>query len=198
MATDQKQNGETAHLRELFTDITGQSSVTEEQRQTHGTVRTEKEVTDTIQAIIDEIRDRYSIDTTLDDDDLIDIVRGFHQGLSDRAIARTLGNVNLDRAVARARLQLHLFRDVDFEAPFDIDRLEELWANGQSTSDIANKLEVSPSTVRFYRTAVAAREDAQRVNHQFQMRFAELFDGHNFSEHLVSSLRHEGITDAML
>lgn len=58
-------------------------------------------------------------ETSLSRSELVHLVRLFYDGQSDREIACELGNTNLDKTVARARVHLYLFRDTDF----DLDHL---------------------------------------------------------------------------
>lgn len=192
-------------LTDIFHDITGESSTTEHQQEDRWTsVSTDSSDTDdTIQNIIGEMSDEYGIQTSLDKDELVTLVRQYHAGKSDTEIARALGSSNRDKTVARARISLHLFRDTDFDAPFELSQLRELREQDTSTAEIADTLSASKSTVRSYTHVLAAETEAEQISHEYQQRFEKVLDKPTtsndelFSETLSPSARASGLEDAI-
>jgi uncharacterized protein with von Willebrand factor type A (vWA) domain len=187
----------TARLREIFLDVADDDTVTEHQQDSHGTLSPQT-ADETIVAIVREMCDEYEIRTSLEEDELTELVRLFHERHSDTAIARALGDENRDRTVARARINLHLFRESDFDAPFDIERLQELVDEGTSTAAIATALDVSKSTVRSYSRVLETKHEAAAVEHTYQARFQEaLADSGTARPESVRDTLFDGLDDAI-
>src|SRR6056297_1689759 len=99
----------TEELRDIFMDVTDESTVTEQQEETHGSLSSETEVDERLEDVVARMRDRYDFGTTL----------------------------------SRARIDLHLIRDTDTDAPFDMDDLRDLLDRGATTVECAEDLDVS-------------------------------------------------------
>lgn len=195
--SDEKQKQEkTEKLRDIFMDLTDSSTVTEQKRESHGTLKDEEDIKKELRLVVEEMVDRYDIRTKLEDEDLVDLVRLYHEGYSDTEIARELGDRKLNKTVSRARIKLHLFRDSDFDAPFDMDRLRDLVANDYSTSEMADELGVSQSTVRSYANVVKAERESEDVNNKYQERFEAILEDRELSEQLTSSAKADGLAEA--
>ena len=190
-------NEKTARLRELFVTTTGTVTVTEHQEESRGTIRSQRTVDEALAEIICEMQARYNLQTSLDEDDLIQLVRLYYDGQSDTAIARVLGDESRDKTVTRARIKLHLFRDADFEAPFEIDRLRELVAADRSAAEIAAELSVSESTVRSYMTVINAERKAAATEFSYQKQFAKVLKADDESLEPLSLTLHDGLADAI-
>ncbi|WP_433632859.1 response regulator receiver protein [Halomicrococcus sp. NG-SE-24] len=187
---------QTERLREIFQDITDESTVTEEQQESHGTLQQSSAVDETLREIIQEMQAEHEFQTSLSTADLIDLVQLYFDDYSDTAIARELGDASRDKSVARARIHLQLFRDTDFDAPFDLDRLRALLDEEASTTEIADRLAVSTSTVRKYRRVTQAERAAEAVNHHYQQRFEDALAEPDQEESLRESLA-DGLDDAL-
>src|SRR5699024_12299221 len=111
--------------------------------------------------------DEYGIQTSLDEDELVTLVQQYHAGKTDREIARALGSSNRDKTVARARISLHLLRDTDFDAPFELSQLRELREQDTSTAKIADTLSASKSTVRTYARILNTETEAEQADHEY-------------------------------
>lgn len=194
--TDEENNREekAEELRDLFMEVTDESTVTEEQEETHGTLKDAEEVNKELQEVVEEMVDEYGIRTKLDTDELVDIVRYYHEGYTDTEIAEELGDKSLNKTVARVRVKLHLFRDSDFDAPFDIDDIRDRMDD--STKEIADDLDVSKSTVRAYMNVVHAEKQAEEAGHRYQERFEEILEDHELTQQLTSSAKDDGLRDA--
>ncbi|WP_433633502.1 hypothetical protein [Halomicrococcus sp. NG-SE-24] len=187
---------QTERLREIFQDITDESTVTEEQQESHGTLQQDSAVDETLREIIQEMQAAYEFQTSLSTAELVDLVQLYFDDYSDTAIARELGNASRDKSVARARIHLQLFRDRDFDAPFDVDRLRALLDDEMSTAEIADRLAVSTSTVRKYRRVVRAEHAAEDVDHRYRQRFEDALADPDQEDSLRESLA-DGLDDAL-
>lgn len=194
--TDDEREKKAEELRDIFVDVTDESTVTEEREEERGTLPGEEEIDDEIKEVIEEMRDEHGFETSLDDDDIVSVVRLYHDGASDAEIARELGDDSLDKTVRRARIGLHLFRDSDFDAPFEIDRLEELLDEGVTNSEIADELGVSSSTVRSYRRAVESRRQSENSDDEYAERFEAVLEDREISERFTPDAKRDGLEGA--
>lgn len=185
----------TEELRDIFMDVTDESTVTERQEETHGSLSSEGDVRERLRTLVSEMRERYDFGTTLSDDDLVTVVRGYYDGDSDSGIARELGDASLGKTVSRARIDLHLLRDRDTDAPFDLDDLRTLLAAG-SIADCADELDVSESTVRRYRRIIEAQNEARAVNDRYRDEFENILYDRNLSERMTEDIQEDGLDDA--
>jgi hypothetical protein len=192
--SDEKEKAE--QLRDLFVDVTDESTVTEERNEERGTLPDKDEIDDEIRGVIEDMRDEYGFETSLEDDELVTVVRLYHDGASDAQIARELGDDSLDKTVRRARIGLHLFRDSDFDAPFEIDRLRELLDQDATNADAADELGVSASTVRSYRDAVEARREAEAAENEYADRFEAILEDREIAETFTSDAKRDGLEGA--
>jgi len=183
-------------LRDIFVDVTDESTVTEEREEERGTLRGEDEIDDEIREVVDEMRDEHGFETSLDDEEVVQVVRLYHDGASDAEIAGELGDDSLDKTVRRARIGLHLFRDSDFDAPFEIEKLEELMDEGATNSEIADELGVSASTVRSYRRAVEARQRSEDADGEYAERFEAVLEDREISERFTPDAKRDGLEGA--
>lgn len=181
-------------LRDLFMEVTDESTVTEEQEESHGTLKDTEEVEEELREVVLEMTEEYDIDTKLDIDELVEIVRLYHDDHSDTEIARELGDDGLNKTVARVRVKLHLFRDSDFDSPFPIDELRD--RIDDATAEIAEDLDVSESTVRTYTNAVEAERQAEEADGRYEERFREILEDGELSRQLTSSAKDDGLRDA--
>jgi DNA-binding NarL/FixJ family response regulator len=195
-------------LTEIFHDIAGGSTTTtEHQHEDRWTSpsTTHSDADDTIRGIIREMTDEYDIRTSLEEDELVTVVRRYHAREGDTEIARTLGTPNRDKTIARARISLHLFRDTDFDAPFELSQLRELLDQDASNEKIADTLSASKSTVRAYARVLAAETEAERASHEYQSRFEQALtdtetdsdDTDQFSETVSPTAYASGLEDAV-
>lgn len=186
----------TEELRDIFMDVSDSETVTETQEETHGSLTEQEEeaVVEEIEEVVGRMRDRYEFEADLDDEAYRRLVRLFYDGASDAAIAREL---DLSRKrVFRARLDLHLFRDRDLEAPFDLSTLRERLDADCTVQAVAEEFDVSPSTVRRYRRVVRARDEARRANDRFRDEFESILADADLSTRLTGDVKEDGLDDA--
>jgi FixJ family two-component response regulator len=186
----------TEELRDIFMDVTDESTVTEQQEETYGSLSSEAEVDERLEDVVARMRDRYDFGTTLSDEELVTVVRGFYAGDSDAKIARDLGDASLGKTVSRARIDLHLIRDSDTDAPFDMEELRDLLDRETSTTDCADELDVSESTVRRYRRVVETQQERRTVNDQFREEFENILHDGELSDRMTESVEEDGLDDA--
>jgi DNA-binding CsgD family transcriptional regulator len=186
----------TEELRDIFMDVTDESTVTESQEESHGSLSSEAAIDERLEDVVGRMRDRYDFGTTLSDEDLVTVVRRFYAGDSDAEIARELGDASLGKTVARARIDLHLLRDADTEAPFDVDTLRELLDADASTAECADELDASEPTVRRYRRVVEVEQERRTVNDRFRNEFENILQDGDLSDRLTEGVQEDGLDDA--
>jgi len=184
----------TEELRDIFIDVTDEDTVTESQEETHGTLASNTEIEDRLRDTIEHMRDSLDFSTNLSTDDYIHIVRGFYADDTDADIARDL-DTN-PKKIARARTDLHLLRDADLDAPFDLDDLKNRLDAGETTTDIADDLDVSPSTIRRYHRIVDAQRDIRRVNDRYRDEFDSILTDREIAEPLTQTVKEDGLDEA--
>ena len=140
------------------------------------------------------MRERYEFDTSLSDEALVAVVEGFYTGSADSAIAEELGVSRRD--VFRARLDLHLVRDRDTDAPFDFEAFRDRLSEGHSTSDVADEFDVSASTVRRYRRVVESQNEARRVSDRFRSEFEDALVDADLAEQFTTDMKDDGLDEA--
>lgn len=200
MANRNQEGGKTDRLREIFLEVADEKTVTEQQDQTTGAVYdsgARENVDAEIETIIDDLRAEYGLDTSLDTTQLTTLVRRFYAEESDTEIARALGDASLDRTVARARVKLQLFRDSDFDAPFEINRLHDLMDSECPTTEIAEELGVSESTVRAYQRVLIAEQQAAASNFTYRDQFAAVVAAENKGGETETRTLDDGLADAI-
>ncbi|WP_227380603.1 hypothetical protein [Haladaptatus halobius] len=186
----------TDRLREIFMDVADDPTVTEAQEESPGILQDTSAVDETLSDIIREMKATYEFQTSLSTTELVQLVRLFFDEYSDTAIARKLGDASRDKTVARARIHLQLFRDTDFDSPFDLDRLRDLLREDITLADIAETLDVSPSTVRKYRMLLDAEHAADAVDHRYRRRFEAALAAPEQDEPIRNSFE-DGLDDAI-
>ncbi|WP_255194796.1 conditioned medium-induced protein 4 [Halorarius litoreus] len=186
----------TRELRDIFMDVTDEATVTERQEAARGSLTGEtRDVESRLREVVADMREAVGFDTGLDDAALVRVVRGFYEGESDAAIAEALDVART--TVFRARMDLHLFRDRDTDAPFDLGRLREGLAAEQSTDELAAELDVSASTVRRYARVVETQDAARRVSNRYRSAFDEVFTESDLSGNLTGDAKRDGLDDAL-
>lgn len=184
----------TEELRDIFIDVAGGETVTEEQEESRGSLADQGDVDERLADVVDRMRERYAFRTDLDDDELCTLVRGFYTGETDAELARDL---DVTRHTAfRARMDLHLLREADLDAPFDLDVLRDGLDDDEPLTDVADELDVSPSTVRRYRDAVAARNESRAANDRYRDEFDAILDDRDLQGGLTDDVKDDGLDEA--
>ncbi len=184
----------TEELREVFRSVSDTDTVTEDQEETPGSLTDRPDVDERLPELVATMRDRYEFVTDLDDDALRTLVEGFYDGASDADLGRTLDVT--PATVFRARMDLHLFRDRDTDAPFDLGELRGRLDDADTMADLAEDLDVSTGTLRRYRRVLTARDEARRANHRFRTEFDELLGDGDLATRLAEGVREDGLDEA--
>jgi len=182
----------TEELRDLFVSVTDEETVTESQAETPGSlVDDEGDVAGQLHELVTELRETGSFETDLDTETYAAVARAFYDGASDSEIAAETG-LGPETAFA-ARLDLHLLRDGDTDAPFDLTVLRR--RSDAEDADLAADLGVDRHTVRRYRRVVEAQDAAQRVNYRYQWAFDELLTDAELARRFTDT-REDGLEEA--
>lgn len=186
----------TEELRDIFEEVTGEETVTETQEETPGTLagEDEEEVAERLAEVVARMREEYEFDADLSDAEYAHLVRAYYEGEDDADIAEAL---DVDRReVVRARLDVHLVRDRDRDAPFDLKRLRRLLNEDHATDAIAEELDVSASTVRRYRRIVETENAIRSVSARYQADFEDVLTDAGISHDMTSDVKEDGLEDA--
>ena len=186
----------TEELRDIFEEVTGEETVTETQEETPGTLAGEDdgEVAERLAGVVARMREEYEFDTDRSDAEYAHLVRAYYEGEEDAEIAEAL---DVDRReVVRARLDVHLVRDRDRDAPFELKRLRRLLNDDDSTGEIAEELDVSASTVRRYCRIVETENAIRSVSARYQADFEDVLTDAGISSDMTSDVKEDGLEDA--
>jgi predicted transcriptional regulator len=184
----------TEELRDIFKDVADEDTVTETQEEPRGSLTAERASEERLVEIVERMRADHEFETALSDEELAGVVERFYEGDSDAAIADALDVSRRD--VFRARMDLHLVRDRDTDPPFELTDLRELLAEEYPTSEIAERLDVSASTVRRYRRVVEAQNESRRVSERFQSEFEDVLLETEMSEQFTDDVAEDGLEEA--
>ena len=182
-------------LLELFTTITNKKAIVEPMRKVHGTLRDRDAVEREIALIMREILDRGYFKTKLTPRQLAKLVVAYYDGMNDTEIARALGDEKLSKTVARARVRLKLFRDLDFKMPFDQENLVKLLESDKTLKEISEELNVSPSTLREYRHVIEQRSDT--TLDPYLERIRDVMEDRDLSEAMTRGVANDGLSEAI-
>lgn len=163
----------TDELRALFARLTDETTFTEHQQRDDRTPPNERQLDTALRRVVAEMREEYGFRTSLDDDALASVVRGFYTGRSDADVAADLG-VKAG-VVTRARIHLQLLREDDAGA-VDLRALARLLEAGHTVEECAVELGASETAVAHARQVLEARHQAQRNGYHYQLEFESLLD----------------------
>lgn len=182
-------------LLQLFSNISGKTKIVEPMKKIHGTLRDRDAVEREIALVMREILEQGFFKTKLKPIQLARLISSYYAGKNDTEIARELGDEKLSKTVARARVRLKLFRDLDFKMPFDQDRMEELLSSGKTMKEILEELGVSPSTLREYRHVIEQRDDT--TIDPFLERIKDVMEDRDLSEQMTRSATKDSLGESI-
>lgn len=182
-------------LLQLFTNISGKTKIVEPMKKIHGTLRDRDAVEREIALVMREILEQGFFKTKLKPIQLARLVSSYYLGKNDTEIARELGDEKLSKTVARARVRLKLFRDLDFKMPFDQDRMEDLLLSGKTMKEVSDDLGVSPSTLREYRHVIEQRDDI--TIDPFLERIKDVMEDRDLTEQMTRSATRDSLGEAI-
>ncbi|MFW6003317.1 MAG: conditioned medium-induced protein 4 [Halanaeroarchaeum sp.] len=187
----------TEELRDIFMEVSDDAEVTEHQSESRGSLVDDVDVAERLTEIVGRMREDLGFDTTLDDEALVTVVRGFYEGDSDAEIAADLGDGTVAGTVRRARIDLHLLRDRDEDPPVPLEDLQEALDSSSSIAAAAAHLDVSESTVRRYRRVLDAKREIRRVNDRYRDDFEDLLEDRGLAERMTRDVRETGLEGAI-
>lgn len=190
----------TDELRDIFTEVTGEETVTESQREGRGSLADVDDEADDerLRAVVERMRDRDEFHTSLDDDALVRVVRAVYDGDDDAAIADALDTD--PGTVFEARMDLHLLTDVDTEFPFPLAEVRRR-LNAGDTDDldpdaVAADLDADRDAVE--RAVRVARTQARirAVSGRFRSEFEDALPEAALAVILTGATREDGLDEA--
>ncbi len=184
-----------SQLFQLFANISGKTKIVEPMKKIHGTLRDREAVEREIALVMREILEQGLFKTKLKPIQLAKLVSAYYAGKNDTEIARELGDEKLSKTVARARVRLKLFRDLDFRMPFDREKMEDLLESGKTMKDISDELGVSPSTLREYRHVIEQRDD-ESIDPYLE-RIRDVMEDRDLSEQMTRSATKDSLGESI-
>jgi uncharacterized protein YjcR len=182
-------------LFELFANITNKTKIVEPMKKIHGSLRDKEAIEREIALIMREILDQGLFKTKLAPRQLARLVIQYYEGKNDTEIARSLGDEKLSKTVARARVRLKLFRDLDFDMPFDRQEMETLLDSGLTMKEVSEKLGISPSTLREYRHIIEQERD--ETIDPYLDRIKGVMEDRDLSEQMTRSITVDALAEAI-
>jgi transposase-like protein len=161
----------------------------------HGTLRDREAVEREVALVMREILEQGLFKTKLRPIQLAKLVSAYYAGKNDTEIARELGDEKLSKTVARARVRLKLFRDLDFRMPFDREKMEQLLVTGKTMKEISDELGVSPSTLREYRHVIEQRDDTSID--PYLERIKDVMEDRDLSEQMTRSATADALGESI-
>jgi hypothetical protein len=182
-------------LFELFANITNKTKIVEPMKKIHGSLRDKEAIEREIALIMREILEQGLFKTKLVPRQLARLVIQYYEGKNDTEIARSLGDEKLSKTVARARVRLKLFRDLDFDMPFDRQEMETLLDSGLTMKEVSEKLGISPSTLREYRHIIEQERD--ETIDPYLDRIKGVMEDRDLSEQMTRSVTVDALAEAI-
>lgn len=184
----------TEELREIFMSVADDESVTERQEESPGTLADEESVDDRLDALITRMRDHFVFRTDLDDAALRTIARGFFEETADDEMAT---NLNVDaETVFRARMDLHLVREADREAPIAFETFRGLVAEDPDPQALQARFEADAAVIERAVAVVEAEREMRRANYRYRDELNELLGDGDVAEQLTNDVTDDGLDDA--
>lgn len=184
----------TEELRDIFLEVAEEETVTEAQREQRGSLSDRGDVDEHLLEVVGEMRERYGFDTDLDDGDLVTLVKAFYDSERDADIARRLDVSR--RTAVRTRLELHLVRDRDRDAPFDVEEAARRRSEGATMAELAAAYDVSASTVRRYLRVFKADRRSRQANQRFRDAFDTALADADLSTRMTREIHEDGLDEA--
>lgn len=182
-------------LLNLFSNLTNKTSIHEPRKTLHGTLRDQDAVEREIALIMREIQSRGFFKTKLEPIQLARLVTMFYAGKNDTEIGRSLGDEKLSKTIARARVQLKLFREQDFNMPFDEKELKKLMSQDMNMKEISEKLGISSTSLREYRHIIDMRDDV--TLDPYLDRIKGVLEDRDLTEKMASTLQEDTLGEAI-
>ena len=182
-------------LLQLFENITSKTKIVEPMKKIHGSLRDRDAIEREISLIMREVLDKGYFKTKLAPRQLATLIMAFHDGKNDTEIARLLGDEKLSKTVARARVRLKLFRELDFKMPFDRITMETLMDSGKTMKEISDELGISPSTLREYRHVIEEQQD-HTLDYYIE-RIKDVMEDRDLTQQMTRGATVDGLGEAI-
>jgi hypothetical protein len=182
-------------LLQLFENITSKTKIVEPMKKIHGSLRDRDAIEREVALIMRELLDQGFFKTKLAPRQLATLIVAYYDGKNDTEIARALGDEKLSKTVARARVRLKLFRDLDFKMPFEREKMEELLNSGKTMKEISEDLGISPSTLREYRHVID--EMADHTIDYFLERIKDVMEDRDLTQQMTRGVTLDGLSEAI-
>ena len=182
-------------LLKLFSAMSGKTKIVEPMKNIHGTLRDSDAIEREVALVMREITEQGIFKTSLKPIQLAKLVTSFYVGKNDTEIARELGDEKLSKTVARARVRLKLFRELDFKMPFDKEKMEDLIDSGKTMKEVSEELGVSPSTLREYRHVIEEQEDPTIDSYIDRIR--DVMEDRDLTEQMTRSATDNSLGDSI-
>ena len=186
----------TDNLRDLFVDVAGTDTVTEDQESGHGTLSNpdDETVERQLRAVIERLDEQFGFETELDDDQRVSVVRGFYAGDTDAELADRLST---DPETAfEARLELHLFRESDTDAPVEWEHFRRRLKECADETALAADVDLDTDAIERYRRVLDAREEARGVSHRFRSAYRDVLPDADLADRLTADVTEDGLEEA--
>ncbi len=184
-------NEKTEELRDIFTSVADEDTVTESQEDTRGSLeKDERTVDERLESVVARMRERYEFETPLEDDELVVVAKRFYEGRDDGGIADELG-VD-EEAVFEARMALHLVSDDDAD---EVD-LVAIRERDEDDATLAAEYDVDERTIRRYRRVAAAKDESRAANDRYRDEFDSVLADADLSAQIARDVREDGLEDA--
>ncbi|MFB6086368.1 MAG: hypothetical protein ABEJ84_06130 [Halodesulfurarchaeum sp.] len=199
----------TEKLRDLFESVTGTETVTERQRQAHGSLGSETEPVAAIADTIEEMATALSFETALPRSALLRVVQGYYRGQTDgelaEAIRRELDPVEPgpdpdaidEKTIARARLDLHLVREDERPGEAAVPHLRDVEEGTETVSTVAERLDRTESTVRHWLAVRETQAERRRVADRYRQAFESALGDRDIADRLTASLEETGLEESL-
>lgn len=184
----------TEELRDIFLDVADEDTLTDHQNEDRGSLESDRDIEAELQDIVQEMRSRYTFETDLDDDQLVELVRGFYDAATDEALADRL-DIS-EETVVRARLDLHLVRQDERDAPFETLAAARARASGATVDELADRFEVDTATMRRHLQIHETDQRSRQVNQRFRDAFDTLLGDMELTSRMVNDVHEDGLEDA--
>lgn len=187
----------TEDLRDIFLDVADDETVTESQEETRGTLATDGEsVDERLVSVIDQLREKFGVQTDLSDEELCTLVRDFYAGESDEEIATELGKS--ETAIFEARMAIHLLRDAEIESDLDrkLREMDHDVIENQSIDELAGELNEEVHTVERAVAYWRARDRSRRGSYRFRTAFEEVLTDADLTVQFTAGTLEDGLEDA--
>lgn len=184
----------TEELRDIFLDVADEDTLTDHQKADRGSLESDRDIEAELHDIVEEMRSRYPFETDVDNEQLVALVRGFYDAATDEELSDMLDVP--EETVVRARLDLHLVRPAERDAPFDTLAAARARASGATVDELADRFEVDTATMRRHLRIHETDQRSRQVNQRFRDAFDTILGDKELTSRMVNDVHEDGLEDA--